>query len=245
MAKRSRSHRFYYDVWPVIADAFLALLAVVFVMASGRQPVDTDVDKLKSEIVEKSHHEYAGLLADVEIGAKWARLVLTEESLSFPKCAWTLPQEKQEQIRKLFQWIGQRRTLLRQIRIEGHADSKWVAEGCSNVGAFHDNLQLSQNRGRAVYNVLLGLDPETGQGLQEVLNNESSSSPLPNGLAYIRGLAKRGCLEVAGYGDRHPRDKSDPDSPKNRRVEIVLEFREPMGSQSSALPESGTCEASQ
>lgn len=245
MAKRHGSQRFHYDVWPVIADAFLALLAVVVVMASGRQPVDAEVDNLKSEIVDKSHHEYAGLLADIEIGTKWARLVLTEASLSFPKCEWTLPTEKQDQIHKLFQWIGQRRRLLRQIRIEGHADRKWLGEGCGDVGPFLDNLQLSQNRARAVYNVLLGFTPESRVGLQALLSDEGNFPSVPGGLEYLRDLAKRGCLEVAGYGDRHPRDKSDPDSPKNRRVEIVLEFREPAGLQTSALADSGTCEASQ
>jgi hypothetical protein len=64
-------------------------------------------------------------------------------------------------------------------------------------------------------------------------------------MGYLRDLAKRGCLEVAGYGDRHPRDKLDLDSPKNRRVEIVLEFREPMGSNATASAESNPCEASQ
>ena len=29
----------------------------------------------------------------------------------------------------------------------------------------------------------------------------------PDGLEYLRDLAKRGCVEVAGYGDRHPRDR--------------------------------------
>ena len=113
------------------------------------------------------------------------------------------------------------------------------------MGPFLDNLQLSQNRARAVYNVLLGFAPETRVGLQELLNDEGKAPPAPDGLEFLRDLAKGGCLEVAGYGDRHPRDKSDPDSPKNRRVEIVMEFREPVGSQSPALADSGTCEAPQ
>lgn len=236
--------RFHYDVWPVIADAFLTLLAVVVVLASGRQPVDTDVEAFKKEIVQQSHGEYASILSDVEVGTKWARLVLTEESLSFPKCQWGLPAEKQQQIQRLFQWIGQRRGLLRQIRIEGHADRKWDGEGCSDVGPFLDNLQLSQNRARAVYNVLLGFSPETRVGLQQLLNGTGNPPAEPVEMNYLRDLARRGCLEVAGYGDRHPRDKLDLDSPKNRRVEIVLEFREPLGG-NSASAESGTCEASQ
>jgi outer membrane protein OmpA-like peptidoglycan-associated protein len=244
MAGRRSKLRFHYDVWPVIADAFLTLLAVVVVLASGRQPVDTDIETLKKEIVQKSQGEYAGILSDVEVGTKWARLVLTEESLSFPKCKWGLPGEKQQQIQKLFQWIGQRRSLLRQIRIEGHADRKWSGEGCGDVGPFLDNLQLSQNRARAVYNVLLGFEPETRIGLQELLNQTGNPPTVPAEMNYLRDLARRGCLEVAGYGDRHPRDKLDLDSPKNRRVEIVLEFRESMGA-NSVLADSGTCEASQ
>jgi outer membrane protein OmpA-like peptidoglycan-associated protein len=244
MARRRGSQRFHYDVWPVIADAFLTLLAVVVVLALGRQPVDTDVENLKTEIVQKSHGEYAGILADVEIATKWARLVLTEESLSFPECKWSLPSEKQNQIHRLFEWIGERRSLLRQIRIEGHADRNWSREGCADVGPFLDNLQLSQNRARAVYNVLLGFAPESKVGLQELLNENSHSPSVPVQMDYLRDLARRGCLEVAGYGDRHPRDKLDPDSPINRRVEIVLEFREPMGSDSTASADSGTCEVS-
>lgn len=242
--RRHANHRFHLDVWPVIADAFLTLLAVVVVMASGRQPVDTDVEKLKSEIVDKSHHEYAGLLEEVELGTKWARLVLTEDSLSFPKCQWSLPIDKQDQIHKLFQWIGARPQLLRQIRIEGHADRKWLGEGCGNVGPFLDNLQLSQNRARAVYNVLLGFTPEARVGLQEFLSDSENAPPAPDGLQYIRDLAKHGCIETAGYGDRHPRDKLNLDAAKNRRVEVVLEFREPMGSQSSEMTNSRGCEVS-
>ena len=245
MARRRSNLRFHYDIWPVIADAFLTLLAVAVVLASGRQPVDTDVENLKREIAEKAHGEYAGILSDVEVGGRWVRLVLTEESLSFPKCQWSLPSEKQDQIRKLFQWIGERRGLLRQIRIEGHADRKWSGEGCGDVGPFLDNLQLSQNRARAVYNVLLGFGAETRVGLQALLDDTSSLPSVPVQMGYLIDLAKRGCLEVAGYGDRHPRDKVDLDSAKNRRVEIVLEFREPMGSNTTASAESNGCEVSQ
>lgn len=244
MPRRRGKFRFHYDVWPVIADAFLTLLAVVVVLASGRQPVDTEVETFKKEIVQKSQGEYASILSDVEVGTKWARLVLTEESLSFPKCKWGLPLEKQHQIQRLFQWIGQRRSLLRQVRIEGHADRKWSGEGCGEVGPFVDNLQLSQNRARAVYNVLLGFEPEARFGLQELLNETGNPPTVPVEMNYLRDLAKHGCLEVAGYGDRHPRDKLDLDSPKNRRVEIVLEFRESMGA-NTTLADSGTCEASQ
>lgn len=244
MARRPRNRVSQHDAWPVIADAFLALLAVVVVLASGRQPVDADVEQFKREIYEKAHSDFRGVLADVEVRARWARLVLTEESLSFPKCKWTFPSEKQRQMLEVFRWIGERHQVLRQIRIEGHADQRWLGEGCGDVGPYLDNLQLSQNRARAVYNVLLGFEPETRVGLQELLNGHNHVRPEVNGLEFLRDLARRGCLEVAGYGDRHPRDKTEPDSPKNRRVEVVLEFREPPGSRTSGSLETATCEAS-
>ncbi len=233
MRRRHGSRRLHQDVWPVVADAFLVLLVVVVVMASGRQPVDTDVERLKREIVQRSRAQFAAVLADAEIRARWARLVFTEDSISFPKCRWSVPSEKQGQIHELFRWIGEYRHLLRQIRIEGHADRKWEGLGCQDVGPFLDNLQLSQNRGRAVYNMLLGFAPENPIGLHDLLNDgPTSAQPVP-GLEYMVSLAKRGCLQVAGYGDRHPRD-ADPDSPKNRRVEVVLEFREAVTTEAAA-----------
>src|SRR5437868_4118521 len=95
---RRGNRRPSHDVWPVIADGFLALLAVVVVMASGRQPVDQEVERLKTEIRNKSRAEFAGLLADAEVQTKWVRLVFTEDTLSFPKCRWSLPIDKQRQI---------------------------------------------------------------------------------------------------------------------------------------------------
>jgi outer membrane protein OmpA-like peptidoglycan-associated protein len=243
MGKRGH-RRPHYDVWPVISDGFLVLLAVVVVMASGRQPVDNEVESLKKEIVEKSKGEFASVLADAEVQTKWARLVFSEDSLSFPKCRWSLPIDKQQQIHALFRWVGNRRELLRQIRIEGHADRKWEGSGCKDVGPFLDNLQLSQNRARAVYNVLLGFSPENQVGLHELLNNRETSAQSLEGLGYLQDLAKRGCLEVAGYGDRHPRDTSEPDSPRNRRVEVVLEFREPGSERGAASAATAICETS-
>ena len=177
---RRRQRRSSHDVWPVIADAFLVLLVVVVVMASNRQPLDNAVEQLKQEIVRRSRGDFAGVIADAEVRSKWARLVLTEESLSFPKCRWSVPVEKQQQIWELFRWVGTHQSLLRQIRIEGHADRKWEGLGCRDVGPFMDNLQLSQNRARAVYNMLLGFAPESPVGLHELLNDDSvTAQPVP------------------------------------------------------------------
>lgn len=225
MARRRRPDRAPLDVWPVIADLFLTLIAVVVVMASGREPADDGVEQFKKEITSLPDGQFTGVVESTEVQTKWARLVFSETSLSFPKCEWDLPADQQVQMQRLFKWLGARRELLRQMRIEGHADRKWEGLGCKNVAPFLDNLQLSQNRARAVYNVMLGLRPTDSIGLATMLAGDLSV-PLEHDLDYLRDLARRGCLEVAGYGDRHPRELADPDSPKNRRVELVLEFRE-------------------
>ncbi len=214
------------DVWPVIADAFLALLAVVVVMASGKQPRSKAVEVFKQQIAEKARGEFSSLLANVDMGQNWIRLIFSDETLSFETCQWDLTQEKQRDIQKLFRWLGERAEIVRQIRIEGHADRRRVRE-CPDLGPFKDNLQLSQNRARAVYNVLLGFSAEERDGLQTLLDGEDGTVPLTEGLGYLREMARSGELEVSGYGDTRPRDKSNLDSPVNRRVEVVLELREP------------------
>ena len=82
----------------------------------------------------------------------------------------------------------------------------------------------------------LGLSPEDRTALQPLLNSAGSDAALPASLEYLREFARHGTLEVAGYGDRRPRDPNDPSSAKNRRVEVVLEFREspPDGKQAVA-----------
>jgi flagellar motor protein MotB len=211
----------------LIADAFLAFLAIVVVMASGRKPEDLEVKQLKGDLQMKATGDFASLLDEVEIGENWVKLVFTDRSLSFQTCEWDLPDEKQHDIHRLFSWIGEQRDLLRQIRIEGHSDKRWEGLGCPEIGPFLDNLQLSQNRARGVYNVLLGFSPVDRTGLQDLLNGNGAVPAPPDGLGYLRDMAQKGHLQVAGYGDRKPRDNSVADSPKNRRVEVVLEFREP------------------
>jgi hypothetical protein len=90
--------------------------------------------------------------------------------------------------------------------------------------------------------MLLGFEPESPLGLPELLNGTPSVAQPVQGLEYMRDLAKRGCLEVAGYGDRHPREPLEPDSPKNRRVEVVLEFRERLISEAVIAGSRSSCE---
>jgi len=62
VARKSGNRGAHFDVWPVIADAFLAFLAVVVFMASGRPPLDFEVERLKAQLLEKAKAKVSALI---------------------------------------------------------------------------------------------------------------------------------------------------------------------------------------
>jgi flagellar motor protein MotB len=114
-------------------------------------------------------------------------------------------------------------TLIRDITIDGHADRD-SAENCARLVPYRDNVQLSQNRARAVLNVLLGLNSTQVVGLDNLLW-KAAASDTPPGLAYLYELARVGKIRVAGLGASIPLNASDPKDPQNRRVELVISLQ--------------------
>lgn len=212
------------DPWPAIADAFLAVLAVMAILAFGREPPDSQVDALRDRIKEIAG-DHGSIVGEVSGEDLSLRLIFTEEALSFAKGNWDLLKPKILDIQNIFRVIGAEGMgdLVEQIQIEGHADPEPLGECCSNVVPYHDNLQLSQNRARAVYNVMLGLAPTARDGLEPLLAANNAISP--PGLEYIRALNACGQLLVAGFGDRRLKEPNNPNSPWNRRVEVEIRFR--------------------
>ena len=88
------------------------------------------------------------------------------------------------------------------IAVEGHSDIKGFSDGNEETNK-EKNLVLSQQRSMSV----------VSESLKILADNE----------------ARKGCflelLSATGRGDAHPRDKSDPYSPKNRRVEFKIRVR--------------------
>ncbi len=115
--------------------------------------------------------------------------------------------------------------LVERIQVEGHADKRSI-EGCGQIVPYRDNLQLSQNRARAVYNALLGLLPTSPGGLEAVLAGLPEAPPAPPGLQYVRALTAAGRVQVAGFGSTLPLDPDAPESEINRRVEIIVRFKD-------------------
>jgi hypothetical protein len=223
--RRGRRERADLDAWPAIADSFVGILAVVVFLFIGYRPPDPDVERFKNELRERFETaRRQGILEDFRLSAYEARIVYSAESLSFETCDWQLPAHKAAVVQAHLRPFAQRSELIRLIRIEGHADRR-SSESCTGVVPYRDNLQLSQNRARAVYNVLLGLAPKQQRGLSAALE-EGQDEGAPEGLAFLRQLNRQGRLQTAGFGDTLPRDPEAPENPINRRVEIVIAFVE-------------------
>lgn len=224
MYRRRHSAEGGVDLWPVIADSIIGILAV-YVFLNYSHPVDEKKEQYKDKLRQQLSVEQAhGLIDTFTIDSAEACIVYSADALSFESCNWDIPTQNVEIIREHMRWFGKEPKFIKRIQIEGHADNR-AADGCSGVEPFRDNLQLSQNRARAIYNILLGLGPTDRLGLFQIIKNDSTIDS-PDGLGFVRELNIRGKLQTAGFGDTRPRDKENPLSAKNRRVEIRIVFEE-------------------
>jgi flagellar motor protein MotB len=223
MFRRRHQHDGASDFWPVVADSFISILAVYIFITVYNAPTDGRREAYKRLLEENLKSEKAsGFIDEFRIGNADARIVYSDQALSFKSCEWDLPPANAERIRSHLRWFGKQPQFIARIQIEGHADRR-SAESCQSVQPFRDNLQLSQNRARAIYNVLLGLEPTDRYGLVHVLHHDGTIPP-PPGLDFIRVLNDSGQVQTAGFGDTVPRDRADSTSAKNRRVEIRIVF---------------------
>lgn len=225
MYRRRHHHDGASDFWPVVADSFISILAVYIFIASYNTPINEKREAYKRLLQENLENERAaGFIDEFKIGNAEARIVYSDSALSFNPCEWNLPQRNAERIRNHLRWFGKHPQFIKRIQIEGHADRRSAAS-CDSVKPFRDNLQLSQNRARAIYNVLLGLEPTDCFGLEHILRDDNTI-PVPQGLAFIRTFNRQGRVQTAGFGDTLPRDRADSTSAKNRRVEIRIVFKD-------------------
>jgi flagellar motor protein MotB len=213
-----------WDIWPVIADSFVGILAVIVFLFTGQAPVDPiKVQFLKELTLQLDRDRKAGDLLVSEVDSTRVRLVYSADRLSFAPCEWSLGSEPAELLRSHLRLFTAKATLIRDITIDGHAD-RGSAANCAHLVPYRDNIQLSQNRARAVLNVLLGLDSTKSVGLDELLWNMAASET-PADLGYLYELARKGQIRVAGLGASIPMNRSDPKDPQNRRVELVISLR--------------------
>jgi flagellar motor protein MotB len=223
------------DFWPVVADCFVGILAVFVFILLGYERPDPSIEDARAALRrELDRAKQQGLVYDYHEGPSSVRIIYTADRLSFDACGWELPEQRAETVRNHLRLALFKKTSISEIRIEGHADRRGVG-ACNAIQPYRDNLQLSQNRARAVYNALLGIDANgAGGSLDDVLAGVEGSPP-PEGLGYLRDLARTGRLYVAGLGGTKPLDPRDAAAAINRRVEIAIEFGAPAPQAGSGL----------
>lgn len=218
--------RHEYDAWPVIADVFIGILGVIVLLVVDYKPPDpvreAQFAKLRLHLQQDEHK---GLLAKSVVGDNDIRLVYSADSLSFAACDWRLPADRAERVRQHVLLVARGVSRIDRVQIEGHADSRSAA-ACTGLAPYRDNLQLSQNRARAVFNALLGISENQRDSLERLLR-AGSEVGITNGgshadLRFLPGLAHNGRVQVAGYGSMQPWDPTQPDAPLNRRVEVRI-----------------------
>ena len=240
---RRRTAGFGIDVWPVVADCFIGVFGMYVVVSAlaSRPPtqVDTRLEHAREELLKKlEQQKVKGDVLGYCVGPASVRIVYPETILSFETCSWDLPPQGAERVRnhlreELFRRLAETNSIS-SLRIEGHADPR-RAERCLNLAPFKDNLQLSQNRARAVFNALLTTDPK-GMDVDLETLQSGPGAGAPEGLSYIRKLLQAGNVSVAGFGSLRPYralnvdcSSADshtmaPESAQNRRVEVTVEL---------------------
>jgi len=221
------------DFWPAVADSFLGILGVVVFVTIGIPRPDPVAEKLRTDLTKQLADEQArGVVLDYIVSRSKVTIVYPEKALSFEQCEWDLQPDKAERIRthmraNLFNEMDSQ-GLIENVEITGHADSERAApcnEKLKRMGkpllTFSDNLELSQNRARAVYNALLGVNDS--RNLEAALAEQGVGDPALN---YLVRATERGSVLVAGYGDTKPYEKFRDvrNHPLHRRVEISVQF---------------------
>jgi len=202
-------HRYWaneeYNPWPAIADLFLGILAAALLLYSAEfllgTPPPPQFDGFRTAAEQFYHARPEMFREEPAFGFSEARFVLQDQFLSFPACTWALAERQRAALRDFGESVlGSYASQIEVVRIEGHADSRSSAS-CAGLIPWADNLQLSQNRARAVLETL-------------------------QGLPWVARLWGGGRIQVAGFGDTRPVDRVHPEAAINRRVELVVKFFE-------------------
>lgn len=206
------------NVWPVVADFFLAVLAVfVFVEARAGRPSPDLPKKLRAIQEQFAPLVEAKKVKEAQIEYPEARIVLSDQYLSFPPCGWELSAEKAVEVQGVLDLFLPVANFISALNIEGHADKRRPS-GCRDergVGV-RTNFELSQRRALSVYAALLRVPIDK-------VEDEAPAGTGPVGVVW--DLRRRHKILVAGYGDTRPwPHTSDSINEAHRRVEIKFSF---------------------
>jgi outer membrane protein OmpA-like peptidoglycan-associated protein len=206
------------NVWPVVADFFLALLAVVIVLVAKRDRPDPRLEAALRRIDARIQPLILSkMVKEARVEYPETRIVLAEDYLAFPECGWTILPARLEEVRSILDLFLPVDSFVVALNIEGHADTRRPTL-CKSL-TFGTNFELSQRRALAVYAGLLRVE------ITQVEDTAAVFDANRNEPGIVWRLKRRNRVLVAGYGDSKPwPGASSPTDLLNRRVELRLLF---------------------
>lgn len=182
------------------------VLLLVTKLNNQATEVTAAVNRILREL--KAHAQDLGDAEKIEAQGDVIVIVIPDELMSFRQGEAELSESGRQYLRRhVFGWSAllcnpELRRDVDTIVVEGHADRRtW--RNLSRRDSELKNLELSQQRSMAV--------------VGEVLGNLEDSS--------LRKSCFLDLLSATGRGEAHPLDRTNPDSERNRRVELRIRVR--------------------
>lgn len=201
------------NVWPVVAEFFIAIVAILVLIQSRSVRPDPVLPPALKAIEQEIAPLLGTKIKDARIAYPESRIVLSDEFLGFADCDWTLTPEKIAEVQHVLDLFLPITSYIAALSIEGHADTRRPSR-CPAL-AFGTNFELSQRRALSVYAGLLHVPIDRVEMAAEV----DSANRGIDGVVWR--LRQRHRVLVAGYGDTRPwPGVPDPINSAHRRVEI-------------------------
>jgi outer membrane protein OmpA-like peptidoglycan-associated protein len=202
--------------WPVVAEFFVTVLAVVVLLYAASQWKDPVlIEKVTRIEKELASSQDKGLIREFAADDREVTIVYSEQDLGFPDCGWKMNPAVAERIRQHMELFSDVERYINLLQIEGHADARrpWK---CTDL-KFRTNFELSETRAMSVFAALLGKDIAD---LDAVVAEFAVKPPS----SLVGRLASRQQVLVAGFGATRPVKGAAPDDRRHRRVEVRITF---------------------
>lgn len=213
------------EIWVVVADVMLGFLLLTILLLPKHKLPEKKHAYEQPNAVADFLHDLNALKKSEAIDFSpphFAEVNVTFGSdLLFKKCDWTLSPQGETRIDKFAQLLWTRSPALERVEIKGYAD-RAPAEDCASLEEFQkSNLKADD------WNLLLS--SLRAMSVQQALIDNAGKD-----VGHQVSATRAGLLEAVGKGDLHPKDPRHPDDSKDRRVEILVHFVEPIPTERKA-----------
>lgn len=209
--------------WIVVADVFVAFLAILFLLLVIRipelRPPPPAPAKFAADLEEDP--DVVSRKVVVETPKPEQVRIVYRAGLLFPRCEWSFLQGGDDMLARHARTLTPYARDVSHVQIEGHADRR-PAQNCGSLrrtGLNPTNWTLSSLRALKVRDTFENTLRAIPEAPEQLIN----------------------AVEAVGRGDLHPISR-DIDDDRNRRIEITVHFKE-RGDMVAKTPPSGTSPA--